>query len=511
MTSRSWDADVVVVGAGLGGLTSAAYLAAAGMRVVVVDRHSVAGGNGTVFTHLGYEFDVGIHYVGDCAPGGPIPSMLSRLGIDLAFREMDPDGFDTFVFPDQTFRVPKGVERFRDRLAASFPAERAAIDGYLEVVTGLDAALAGGPPDPLTRYGDRTLGDVLDGLGSSPRLRSVLAGQHGTYSLPPSRVSVVLHAALAMHYLKGAYYPEGGGQAIADALADFVRAHDGEIVLRTPVEEILVEDGSVRGVRIRPPSPERRRGVPEELGAPVVVSNADLKRTVSELVTPGGLPDDYVERTRDFTMTLPLFVVYLVIDRDLRAEGQANSNVWVFPDDDVEGAYATLDAGRVPDEPFAYLTFASLKDPTNPRLCRPGQTNLQVMTLVPRGHAFWGLAGGPAEGVRYRQDAAYRARRQELRDALLRVAERGLPGIADAIVYEETATPLTHERFVRSTGGTSYGIEATPEQFLLGRPAPATPLAGLFVCGASAMMGHGVGGVMAGGRAAANAVLASLP
>jgi phytoene dehydrogenase-like protein len=232
---------------------------------------------------------------------------------------------------------------------------------------------------------------------------------------------------------------------------------------------------------------------------------------VLDLVPSGSLPDDYVERTRTFTMTLPLFVVYLVIDRDLRAEGHPNTNVWVFPDDDVEGAYATLDAGRVPDEPFAYLTFASLKDPTNPRLCRPGQTNLQVMTLAPRGHEFWGLSGGPAEGVRYRQDRAYRARRQELRDAVMRVAERGLPGIGDAIVYEETATPITHERFVRSTGGTSYGIEATPEQFLLGRPAPATPLAGLFVCGASAMMGHGVGGVMAGGRAAATAVLASGP
>jgi all-trans-retinol 13,14-reductase len=68
--------DVVVVGAGLGGLTTAAYLAAAGRRVVVVDRHYVAGGNATVFTHDGYEFDVGVHYLGDCEPGGLIQSVL---------------------------------------------------------------------------------------------------------------------------------------------------------------------------------------------------------------------------------------------------------------------------------------------------------------------------------------------------------------------------------------------------------------------------------------------------
>ena len=88
------DVDVVVVGAGLGGLATAAYLAVAGKRVVVVDRHSVAGGNGTVFTHEGYEFDVGLHYVGDCEPGGLFDRALDPLDIHLTYREMDRDGPD---------------------------------------------------------------------------------------------------------------------------------------------------------------------------------------------------------------------------------------------------------------------------------------------------------------------------------------------------------------------------------------------------------------------------------
>lgn len=502
------DADVVVVGAGLGGLAAAAYLAGSGKRVIVVDRHSVAGGNGTVFTHHGFEFDVGLHYIGDCEAGGLIPKVLTPLGIELVYREMDPDGFDTFVLPDETFRVPRGVDVFQARLDARFPSEREGIAAYLDTIVALDAAITGnGKPDVLFQHTSTTLGALFDELRLSARLRTILAGQHGTYALPPSRASLVLHAALVMHYLKGAYYPEGGGQVIADRLAEYVTAHRGEIVLRTEVRAIEVHDGRVSGVRVHAPSPERARGVPEVISAPVVVSNADLKRTYLELLAPEHVPADLLATVRGYEMALPLHVEYLVLGRDLAAEGHPNTNVLVFPDDDAEGAYAALEAGHLPPEPFAYLTFASLKDPTNPRLCPPGHTNMQVMSLAPRDLGFWGLEHGPAEGERYRTNPAYLARKHEVGKRLLAVAERGLPGLNESIVYDESATPITHERFVRSTGGTSYGIACTPEQFMLGRPGPVSPVPGLYLCGASTIAGHGIAAVMQGGVMAAGAVL----
>jgi all-trans-retinol 13,14-reductase len=505
-------ADVVVVGAGLGGLCAAAHLAAAGREVVVVDRHSVPGGNGTVFTHDGYEFDVGLHYIGDCGPDGVIPSVLAPLGIELTYREMDPDGFDTFVFDDGTrFAVPKGVEAFRDRLHVTFPDEVAPIDRYLEVVTGIDGELSGGGPGPVViEHLSSTLGELFDELGVSPRLRTVLSGQHGTYALPPSRVSLLLHAALIMHYLKGAYYPEGGGQVIADRLAAVVRDHGGTILLQTPVEEILVEhhaEGSrVAGVRLHLPSSKRAAGVPEVIAAPVVVSNADLRNTVLRLLPPGSLPEDVVDAVAGYEMSLPLFVLYLILDRDLAAE-LPNTNLWLLSDD-VEEEYARLWAGELGERPMTYITSASLKDPTNRRLCRPGQSNVQIMTLVPADHRWWGLHdGGPADGERYRTNPEYRARKQQVRDVLIAQAERVLPGLEASIVHEECATPVTHERFVRSSGGTSYGIAATPEQFGLHRPGHTTALPGLFLVGASTITGHGIGGVLAGGARCARAVL----
>ena len=101
---------------------------------------------------------------------------------------------------------------------------------------------------------------------------------------------------------------------------------------------------AVAGVRLHVPSSKRAAGVPEVIHAPVVVSNADLCTTVMRLVPPGALPDDVVDAVRHYEMTLPLFVVYLILDRDL-AEELPNTNLWLLGDD-VEEEYAGLFAGR---------------------------------------------------------------------------------------------------------------------------------------------------------------------
>lgn len=116
------------------------------------------------------------------------------------------------------------------------------------------------------------------------------------------------------------------------------------------------------------------------------------------------------------------------------------------------------------------------------------------------------MLAGPS-GERYRRNTVYLERKAELRDRLLDAAERAVPGLREHIVYEECATPVTHERFVRSTGGTSYGIAATPEQFALNRPGHVTAIEGLYLVGASTISGHGIAAVMSGGVSAAGMIL----
>ena len=178
-----------------------------------------------------------------------------------------------------------------------------------------------------------------------------------------------------------------------------------------------------------------------------------------------------------------------------------NRNWSVIDCDDLDGLYASVEDGRLPSQTWTWITSASLKDPTNQRLCRPGQTNLQLIGLAPASHEFWGVGPDLERSERYQE------RKQQMRDRLARSAERAIPGFAEAIVYEESATPITLERYLRSTGGTSYGIAGTPAQIGIGRPAPRTAIDGLFLAGASTRSVHGVTHAMAGGIDAASAIL----
>jgi phytoene dehydrogenase-like protein len=240
--------------------------------------------------------------------------------------------------------------------------------------------------------------------------------------------------------------------------------------------------------------------------APVVVSNADLKRTVLELVGPEHFPAAWVERVRGFEMALLLFV-FLGLDLPPEALPYGNVNRWLFGDYDVDDAYARLSSGEMPAHPFLYVATASKKDPDNPRIAPRGRTNLQIMTIAPAAPEFWGIDAEQLRTGTYVASEGYRFRKEQLAQRLIAEAERIIPGLSRHIVFREASTPLTHSRFTGSTGGTSYGISATPEQFLGGRPAARTPVAGLVLAGASTRSGHGIAGAMVSGVYAADTVL----
>jgi phytoene dehydrogenase-like protein len=504
--------DVVVVGAGIGGLTAAALLARRGYSVLVLDQHYVAGGNATVFRRPGYEFDVGVHYIGDCAPGGSIPGILRAAGVDdVEFRPLDADGFDTLVFPDFTFQVPRGIHRYRERLLEQFPRERRGIDRYIRVLEQFDAlqGLAVKPrkawkvlPRSLTalRYATATLGSFLDTCTRDPKLRAALAAENGDYGQPPSRASLMLHAGLMLHYLKsGGYYPVGGGQVMSDRLADSIERNGGKILLRARVERIVVEDGRATGVVLFNKHVGRR-----EVRAGTVIANSDLKRTLLELVGPEVLSPRTAKRVGDYEMSPALGVVYLGIRGDLAAEGLPNTNYWVSRSYDFERIYENTRAGRFDPDPLVYISIASLKDPENRRIAPPGMTNLQLMSLAPSQPESWGVTPAQVESGAYSKVADYQEHKARYAARLIEGAERVLPGLRDRIVMQEVSTPLTHSRYTLSSGGTSYGLSLIPSQFFLRRPGARTEIENLYLCGASTRMGHGIMGAMMGGLEAAS-------
>ena len=513
-----WDA--IVIGSGLGGLSTAAYLCAVGKRVLVLESHYVAGGNSQVFRRrIGgreYEFDVGVHYTGECGRDGLITAVLNGLGLAerVVFRPLDADGYSTLVFPDLTFRVPFGWERYRKRLLDTFPEEAGRLGKILDIMKEVSSAarrlgrgeiatgrLASEAPMFL-KWGLRPVTEFFAEHGLSERAGAVLLGEQGCYAVRPSRTPVVMASVLSDCLLAGAYYPQGGGQVIAGRLIEAIRAYGGEVRTNAPVRRVRIEKGRVMGVSVG-----RKSAGLEEIDAPIVVSNADLKRTFFELVGEEHLASATCERIRSLRMAIPLFSVYLGLDVDLRARGMPNTSYFIWGSYDIEGIYARLEAGEFCSDAMVFVTAASTKDPLSRHLAPQGHTNLQLMTLAPRGYRAWSVERGPAEGGRYHRDAGYRRRKTEVMDRLIEIAERVLPGLREHIDWKEAATPVSQERFTRSTGGTSYGIEMSIDQTGPLRVGPRTEIEGLFLCGASTPSGPGVMGALRSGVVAAGEVL----
>jgi all-trans-retinol 13,14-reductase len=504
------DWDAIVIGSGLSGLTCAAYLTATGKRTLVLEQNQVAGGCSQVFRRKGnrYEFDVGMHYIGECHPEGRMTAALRGLGLDgrIDFRQLDPDGHSTLVFPDLTFRVPGDWDTYLARLVEAFPGEERGLRLCVGILRRIGAELRA------TAMPRRTITGMLRFVRAAPTVatvgllpltwlfaacrlnplaRAVIVGESGDYGVPPSRTSIALHGGFLDHYLTGgAWYPRGGGQVVPAHLIDVIQTHGGQVRTKARVTRILIDDGSAVGVQL---------DGGEVIRAPIVVSGADLKRTYLDLVGPDHLAPATVAQVEKYRMALPLFSVYLGLDIDL-ADHLPNSTYWCYPHPDVEQLYRDLYDGRIPDQVPIFLTSATTKDPGNPHAAPSGHSTLEVMCLAPQG-TFWPNGDG------YRQNPQYAVLKKRLTEQLIDRATTVIPHLRQHIVWQEASSPATHERFTLSSLGSCYGIEMAADQIGPRRPGPRTEIRGLWLTGASTIWGNGIVGAVSSGLGTAGAIL----
>ncbi len=518
--------DVIVIGSGLSGLTAAAYLAANGQRTLVLEQYDVAGGCAQTFRRKKeWQFDVGLHYIGGVRTGD-IAKLLRGIGLEdrVEFTELDPDGFDTLVFPDFTFRVPKGWDAYEDRLFETFPDE---IDG-LRQATGIlrsviDEMRIAGVPDAdtdLQRYLElaptvvawamRPLTELFDECGLGERSRAVLTGQAGDYATPPSRTPVGLHAGLIDHYLQeGAFYVSGGGQVLAAHLVDVIHSNGGRV--RTHAEVTRIETTRIQTGGSEPGDGEADWTVTgvtladgERIEAGAVVATGDIKRTFGQMLDPESVPTDLREQVAGYRMATPLVTVYLGVDFDI-ADRMPATNFWIHPRYDSERYYDLVAAGELDPEPPIYVSSASAKDPDGDHHAPPGCSTLELMTWATPDPEAWGV--DPGSDLKYSRQPGYRRTKEEVSDRLIDGAERVLGPLREHILWKEAASPLTQTRYTLSSDGSCYGIELATDQFGPLRPGYRTPIEGLTLAGVSTRRGHGIVGAMAGGMEAAAVVL----
>lgn len=502
--------DVIVIGSGIGGLATAALLAKhAGKRVLVLERHYTAGGFTHTFRRPGYEWDVGVHYIGDVLdPETP----LRRLFDDVTDGQLEwadmGQAYDRVILGDETFDFVSGRENFRQKLHGYFPQQRRAIDRYLREIDStiqlaslyfaekaipqtLSRFIGGFMRWPLLRKANRTTLQTLSRMTSDPKLIGVLTAQYGDYGLPPAQSSFFIHALIVKHYLEGAAYPVGGAARFAATILPVVEKSGGAVFTNAEVNRILVENGRAVGVQLSDGN---------QLRAPRIVSDAGAYNTFRRLLPEEAETARLEKLLRRQTESVAHLSLYVGLQETAEQLGLSKTNLWIYPDYDHDRNFQQM-LSASPDAPLssAYISFPSAKDPDFARR-HPGRATIEVISVAPYDwFAPWAGSAWKKRGD------DYEALKRRLTEQLLEKLYAHVPQVRGKIDHAELSTPLTTEHFANHPHGMIYGLAPTPARFQERWLRPQTSLPNLYLTGAD-ICTMGVAGALFGGLLTASAI-----
>ena len=498
---RRGDFDVVVVGAGVGGLTAASLLAKSGLKVLVIDRNYMPGGALGAFRRDGITHDLGAAMLFGFGERGFSPHRFLMNELEEPVTVIRHRALYRLNYGDDGIVFWPEMDRYLDELGRVFPAERAELAAfYRSIIELFDRVIRTDPvyvspsemrPEDLrAQFLARPLQQLatLRLLSTSAKrlirrhVRSERAIKFfdkltSTYCYTTMAETPAILAATMFvdNHAGGSYYPVGSPAALAGTLERSIEGHGGTFLYEAEVEGILLEhEDRVRGVRL---------AGGEEIDSPQVVYAGAIHPLFRKLLPSAHVRARERARIESLVLTHPSVVLYGQVRTDAVPSG-------TFPVEMFVDNKAALDESEVT------LYLSSLEEPN---LAPKG---MHVFTLIGPSFSSW-----PSPVDASYRGASYLERKEAEARRMLDILERRMPGFSRGVTRWELGSPSTIERYLGKPGGTVAGPKQAIGQELMRRPHARTRYPGLYLAGESTVMGTGTPAVTVSGISAADVVL----
>jgi prolycopene isomerase len=508
--------DVIIIGAGMGGLTCGAWLAQKGMQVLVVEQNLQPGGLCSSYIRNGFTFTPAASIVtGTTKKDGVFERLTKALGIDKEIEFIPLEQGYHVHLPDFDYVLYSGGEGARQKLIEQlitlFPHEakgiRAFFDKLVTIYRQADYAsfLGTAPGDiarilfkcpTLVRNMGKGIVPFVNDYVTDPKLKAVLSINSTCANLPPSRMSLVGIAGLLIEGGLSNPHVKGGPQAVSNAFVRAIEARGGEVVLGHLVNKIVVENNTACGVSVIKSShaPPRGEGAnpsePRKIKGKYVVSNAAARQTFNNLIGKEKLSKKFINSLNKLEPTPPFSALFLGLDMDLKRMGflpalHIHSSTY-----DTDEHFRNV-AGKMVQEngldPFFRFQLAPLSDSGS----APAGKAALVIHTIPVPSAGW-------------ENTEWRNRAVEL---MIKRAEKVIPGLSSHIVYQELWTPETIDQYAMTGTDASIGWALSPQQVGPKRLAQQTPVNNLFLSGHWTQPAIGVMSTVISGLKAAKMIM----
>ena len=316
--------DIVIIGSGLGGLTSGAYLAKQGKKVLVLESHNIVGGCATVYKRKNVKFEVGLHEMDMAKKNRDMKHVIfKKLGLYDRINLVKLPQTWRIKTEDTDLVIPEGYENVIDTLEKEFPEEKQGIRKYFAGLSRMMYMIRRVPYDlkffdfffyPITTFPmnlyhlftQKKLGNVLDSIIKSDKLKRILNINITYYHDNPYEFSWYYHACAQGAYYNSAYFIKGGSQNLSNALADIIRENGGEVRVSSEVKKINVKGNIAEGVTYF----DKRAKEEVTVYGDYIIANAAPKVVYDELL-PKGYEDKRINKLKN---SVSLYTVYIIFN-----------------------------------------------------------------------------------------------------------------------------------------------------------------------------------------------------